>query len=119
MRMHGIIASLVFSGFTTVYSFAAGPAAEPRSKLASYDWSVSSSRNLATNPPSQNLVESFVRSLEISSSGYSAIGGEGGGYVCSFLFADLRHDGFLSLIYGLGVTDRPSSMDVEIVDKTS
>src|SRR5207248_9684888 len=55
--------------------------------------------------------------LDISRRGYSSIGEPGGVYVCSFGFADLCHDGFLSLIAGIGVVDRPSCMGIKIVDR--
>jgi hypothetical protein len=45
-------------------------------------------------------------------------GEKGGTYVCSFSFADLRHDGFLSLVAGIGVRNRPSCAEVVIIDRT-
>ncbi len=88
-----------------------------RSRLASYDWLTTSSRNLATDPPAKKVVEEFVRLFEISVRGESYLGD--GEDVCSFCFADLRHDGVLSLVYGIGVTNRPSCRDVYIIYRTS
>ncbi len=44
---------------------------------------------------------------------------EHAGYVCSFRFVDLRHNGSLSLVAGIGVPERPSCRDVFIIDKTT
>jgi hypothetical protein len=43
---------------------------------------------------------------------------EAGVYVCSFRFADLRHDGLLSLAFSTGISDRPSCRGMSIIDKT-
>ncbi|MBF6559367.1 MAG: hypothetical protein IVW56_03670 [Candidatus Binataceae bacterium] len=89
----------------------------PRSRLASSDWSSTAPRNLASNPPAKSVVEGFIRSLQIAKSGFSAIE-PGGVYVCSFQFADLRRQGFLSLVAGLGIVDRPSCAGIVIIDGT-
>jgi hypothetical protein len=89
----------------------------PRSELAASNWSVNASPNLAHNPPSKRVVEAFVGSIEIAVWGESYIGE--GEEICSFRFADLRHSGFVSLVYGKGVTDRPSCRDVYIIDRTA
>jgi len=76
--------------------------------------------NLVRNPPPKRVIEAFVRSIQISVWGQSFVGdGEGGDEVCSYHFADLRHDGFLSLVCGLGVSGRPSCRDVYIIDRTA
>jgi hypothetical protein len=38
--------------------------------------------------------------------------------MCSFQFADLRRQGFLSLVAGLGIADRPSCGGIVIIDAT-
>ena len=86
------------------------------SSLASYDWSAKASPNLVSNPPPQTVVESFLSSVQISVWGDSDLGS--GESVCSFRFADLRHDGFLSLVAGIGVTER-SCGNIYIIDKTA
>lgn len=69
-----------------------------------------------SNPPPQAIVESFLSSVQTSVWGDSDLGS--GESVCSFRFADLRHDGFLSLVAGIGVTERSCS-NIYIVDKTA
>lgn len=107
--------SIVFSGFA-VTAYASSKVAH--SKLGSYDWSVDASPNLANKPPSRKIVEDFIDSLQPADSGDVALEKEAGVYVCSFRFADLRHDGSLSLVFGIGIKDRPSCRAVGIVDKT-
>jgi hypothetical protein len=87
-----------------------------RTTLSKADWSVKASRNLAKDPPSLATVEQFVRAMEVSVNGESCLPE----YcrICDFAFADLRRDGTLSLVYGLGVNNRPCS-DVTIIDRTS
>ena len=82
------------------------------------DWSASASNNLADKPPSKKDVERFVAAVENAVTGDSILGVEGGTYICSFRFADLRHGGVLSLAVGIGVVDRPSCRDLQIIDKT-
>jgi len=88
--------------------------------LASYDWSVdwsvSASPNLAKNPPPQKIVEDFFSSFQDPEDAAEAE--EAGAYVCSFQFADLRRDGSLSLVAGMGIKDRPSCRGMTIVDRT-
>ncbi len=118
MRVVAIVSLLsVFCGWVPFCVHAAGPAV-PNSTLTAHDWSVNASPNLAGNPPNVKLVERFIASIENSVGEYSILGEEGGEYVCSFRFADLRRDGFLSLVAGIGVVDRPSCRGVEIIDKT-
>ncbi len=96
---------------------AASPDPISQSKLASYDWSVKASPNLAVKPPPEELVESFLNAVDVS------LGGEGGfgddEYICSFSFADMRHNGYLSLIAGLGSTGRAICHELYVIDKTS
>jgi hypothetical protein len=93
----------------------AGSLRAGHSALASYDWSVSASPGLAKNSPPQELVEDFLRSFQTTDD--AALAKEAGVYVCSFQFADLRHDGFLSLVAGVGIKDRPSCRAVTIIDR--
>jgi hypothetical protein len=44
---------------------------------------------------------------------------EHAGYVCSFAFKDLRHDGYLSLVAGVGTPGRPSCRGLYVVDKST
>jgi hypothetical protein len=88
-------------------------------KLASDNWSVNASPNLGKNPPAKKKVEKFVAFMEDSVSGDSILGVEGGTYICSFRFADFRHDGSFSLFAGIGVVDRPSCGEFEVIDKTA
>jgi hypothetical protein len=119
MRLIVVISLLLgCSASVPLRAFAAGPASS-RSKLASYDWSVHASQNLSKNPLSQKEIETFVASIENSVSGDSSLGVEGGTYICSFRFADFRGDGFFSLFAGIGVVDRPSCGDLEVIDKTT
>lgn len=60
------------------------------------------------HPPSKKTVEAFVRAIENSALGESYIGE--GTEIC---------DGFLSLVYGEGVTNRLSCRDVYIIDRTA
>ena len=101
---------------------AAAPAAHATSSvrghpaLASYDWSVSASPNLAKKPPPQKVVEDFLSSFKDPDD--AALDKEAGVYICSFQFADLRHNGFLSLVAGIGTKDRPSCTGITIIDRT-
>ena len=87
-------------------------------KLAVMDWSASAANNLVARPPSKKDVERFVAAVENAVTGDSILGVEGGTYICSFRFADLHHAGVLSLAVGLGVIDRPSCRDIEVIDNT-
>jgi hypothetical protein len=89
------------------------------SKLALYDWSVKATPNLATNPPSIKIVEGFLNALQLSLGGEADFGDNGNEYVCSFTFADLRSNGYLSLIAGIGITGRGMCRGVYIIDKTA
>lgn len=103
---------------------AAIPADTLDSKLASDDWSVGASPNLASVPPSMKVLVKFLNALETAVGEDGDIGNsdsddEHSGYVCSFRFVDLRHNGSLSLVAGIGVPQRPSCRDVFIIDKTA
>jgi len=70
------------------------------------------------------ILVNFLNSVDTSTGGDGDIGEidsdpEHAEYVCSFRFADLRRNGSLSLVAGLGVPNRPSCRDVYIIDKTS
>src|SRR5438105_1584542 len=80
MRTAAVIASLIICcGIAPPSGQAARLIPPPRAKLASYDWSVKASPNLARNPPSKRIVEAFVRSIEVSVYGLSSIGDREGG----------------------------------------
>jgi hypothetical protein len=118
MRMGEVVALLM--GFCALAMTSAvradGTISPSQTKLSKADWSVKASRNLAKDPPSLDTVEQFVRAMEISVNGESCLPKYC--YICDFAFADLRRDGTLSLVYGLGVNTRPCS-DVAIIDETS
>jgi sugar lactone lactonase YvrE len=92
--------------------------------LAFYDWSVTASPNLAANAPSREAVERFMVSIETSTDGLLLI--DGTEKLRSYKFADLRHNGFLSLVaqtshYGTASCSDFSNAgfcSVYIVDKT-
>ena|ERR1700691_1703101 len=88
------------------------------SKLASYDWSVKASPNLAVRPPPQKDVESFLNRLQLSLGGDAEFVDNGNERVCSYTFANLRRNGLLSLIAGFGITDTGMCRGVYIIDKT-
>jgi hypothetical protein len=96
----------------SLHALAAGPTSAGSSKLASSDWSVKASPNLASNPPHKKIVNSFLRSIMDS---YKELDG----VVCSLRFADLRHDGNLSLVAGTDTSGRMLCSEVYIVDKTA
>jgi len=87
-------------------------------KLAVIDWSATAANNLAAKPPQKKDVERFVAAVENAVTGDSILGVEGGTYICSFRFADLHHAGVLSLAVGIGVVDRPSCGEIEVIDRT-
>ncbi len=97
--------------------YAAGARDVNPQNLASYNWSVKASPNLATKSPSLNVIERFARSIERSALGESSLGESGGTEVCSFRFANLRNDGIFSLVVGIGVTQRPGCPNVDIIEK--
>ena len=85
----------------------AGTEAVKPPALASYDWSAKSVPNLASNPPSADLVGAFVN---------GAAGNELG-HVCNFRFADLRQTGNLSLIVTIDAGGRAGCNATYIFDK--
>ncbi len=112
---------IVIVWFCFALGAASSVAAEsPRlaSKLASLDWSVKASPNLSSHPPSPKELVRFVASIENGVTGDTLLGVEGGTYICSFGFADFRQSGNLSLIVGIGVVNRPSCRQIEVIDKT-
>jgi sugar lactone lactonase YvrE len=106
---------------------AIGPASltpPPPQALAFYDWSVTASPNLAADAPSREVVERAMASIKISTTTLEIIGGT---YkLRSYKFADLRHNGFLSMLAQTGPDWTPSCSDshsggfcsVYIIDKT-
>jgi len=117
MRAPALVLFLVVVFGVPLVSYAGSPASRP--KLWSYDWSSKASPNLAQRQFSTKEIERFVIFLD-KSMGHEddLLGDPGGVYVCSFGFADLRHDGVLSLAVGFGVVDRPSCNTVTIIDRT-
>jgi len=109
-----IMIMLVFCGMTSL-ACASQVNVRP-SRLGSSDWSVKASPNLGQNPPPRKAVEDFMFSFQSPSD--AELSKEAGVYVCSFRFADLRHDGFLSLAFSTGISDRPSCRGMSIIDKT-
>ena len=78
------LVSFLFSTSARAQTKAAKPPA-----LASADWSVKSTHSLASNPPSADVVQTFVN---------AAFGSDYAPSVCAFRFVDLRHSGNLSLV---------------------
>jgi len=98
----------------------------PPQSLAAYDWSVAASPNLADKPPPIEVVERFMLSVQTTATSTSSSFGAGPGKLSSYKFADLRHDGFLSLVAATDMGGKVSCSDshnggfcsVYIVDKT-
>ena len=105
---------LAFCGMTSL-AYASQVDVRP-SRLGSSDWSVKASPNLGQNPPTRRAVEDFMFSFQSLSD--AQLSKEAGVSVCSFRFADLRHDGLLSLAFSTGISDRPSCRGMSIIDKT-
>lgn len=97
---------------------------QPPQALAFYDWSVTASRNLAADAPPREVVERFMVSIETSTTRLILTAGTE--KLRSYKFADLRHDGFLSLVAQTGPAQMASCSDfpnggfcsVYIIDKT-
>lgn len=106
---------LAFVGMTSLAY--ASQVALRQSKLGSSNWSLDASPNLAKNSPPGKAVEDFIFSFQSPSE--AELSKEAGVYVCSFRFADLRHNGLLSLVFTPGIIDRPSCRGLSILDKTS
>jgi len=86
-------------------------AASPPADLASANWSVNASHNLADHPPSRDQVWKFMNDVRIETSGSK---------LCSFRFVDLRHSDELSLVavYG-GNNTGPDCNNLAVIDKNS
>ncbi len=80
--------------------------------LGKADWSVKASPNLEKYPPSEKTVEQFVRSQLARTEDDSVVVD-----LCSFKFADLRHNGTLSLVAGVDHSGRGLCGSVLILDK--
>jgi hypothetical protein len=76
--------------------------------LASADWSVNAPHNLAKYPPSRKAVEELLDLGDTTASSPS---------LCSFIFADLRHTGTLSLVAASDSSGRGFCNDIDIVDR--
>jgi hypothetical protein len=76
--------------------------------LSKANWSVSTANNLATNPPSNNEILTFIEKLRGLEGAYLQL--------CSAQFADLRHSGNLSLVASWS---DGRFCDVEIFDKSA
>jgi hypothetical protein len=82
-----------------------------RTELGKADWSVKASPNLAKHPPAEKAVEQFVRSQVARSEDDSVMVD-----LCSFKFADLRHNGNLSLVAGVDYRGRGLCASILIID---
>jgi hypothetical protein len=91
----------------------ANAASAPPSNLSSADWSVKASPNLAAKPPPASVVDRFIKTQENLAMGYDDFLLR----VCSFHFADLRHDGSLSLVAGTDSSGRGLCRQVDVLDK--
>jgi hypothetical protein len=98
------ILAIVFLGLSCL--FGATALAEPPN-VASMDWSVKASHNLAAEPPSDDAIVAFLAKLEGIPPNF---------VICSARFADLRHAADLSLVVS---TADGRFCDLNIVDKTS
>jgi hypothetical protein len=78
--------------------------------LASYDWSVKSAHNLASNPPPDDLVWAF---LNASTGTDPRVG-----HLCNFRFANLRGTANLSLIVSIDGGGTGGCNEMAIFDKT-
>ena len=101
--------------FSPLSALAAGSTSAARPRLASSDWSVKASPNLATKPPPASVVDAFIQNQENLANGYE----NDLLRVCSFHFADLRHDGSLSLVAGTDGSGRGLCRQVDVLDKTA
>jgi len=101
--------------FSPLSALAAGSTSAARSGLASYKWSLKASPNLATKPPPASVVDAFIQNQENLANGYE----NDLLRVCSFHFADLRHDGTLSLVAGTDSSGRGLCRQVDVLDKTA
>jgi hypothetical protein len=110
---------LLIWGPVSPYAVNGGKSGHQAPALASYDWSATAPRNLARNPPPTKFVDGLLSSFAISESGDPSLGEGDQTYVCSFKFADLRHNGTLSLVAGIGIAGRGSCTGVSIMDKTT
>jgi hypothetical protein len=95
------------------YALAASSIPTPPLNLASSDWSVKASPNLVTKPPPASVVDTFIKTQENLAIGYADVLLR----VCSFHFADLRHDGSLSLVAGTDSSGRGLCRQVDVLDK--
>ena len=107
---------LVLFGFLPPPGLAYASSGVRSSSLWRYDWSTKTSPNLAERRLSGKDIATFVTGLRnaLDDSEDSAAS-----EICSFDFADLRHNGTFSLIIGFGVPGRPSCNAVSIVDRTA
>jgi hypothetical protein len=94
---------------SALISVMASKAIAAPSTLASADWSVKAPRNLAKYSPSRKAVEELLDLGDTTASSPS---------LCSFIFADLRHTGTLSLVAASDSSGRRFCNDIDIVDRT-
>jgi hypothetical protein len=80
----------------------------PTPALPSYNWAVKASPNLATHPPPVEAVRDFMEQTS----------GSSGVPVCSFRFADLRHEENLTLLLTLWDGGHGGCGSLYIVDRT-
>ncbi|HTT74684.1 MAG TPA: HEAT repeat domain-containing protein, partial [Candidatus Binataceae bacterium] len=81
-----------------------------RDDLASYNWSIHASPNLADDPPPDSVVLNFLHSVVDGLDGADED-------LCSFRFVDLKRNGVLSLVLGADVSGRGLCRQFYIVDK--
>jgi hypothetical protein len=120
MRLRSAAATLFAASFIFVLSLGA-QAAAATPDLGSRDWSVSAKPNLATKPPSEEVVQSFITKRYFDRS----FGDEPSGEellaqalaVDSFAFADLHQSGTLSLVVSMEPTGPAECGEILIVDK--
>jgi hypothetical protein len=102
----GLICALVFAGLALPIVTEAAGSDEDLSKA---DWSVNAPHDLAHNPPSKDAVSRLI-GLQPDNPSM--------GKVCNFHFADLRHQGTLSLVVSNDGGGESDCNDVDIYDKT-
>ena len=84
----------------------------PQQGLAAMDWSVKAPHDLAHNPPSEKAVRSFIGNMTNSVGSIT-------NQVCNVQFADLKHNGTLSLVLGDDGGGTADCNYTEIFDKNA
>ena len=110
--IHGPLTSLAHPEGIAIGPANLTPASSPM--LATYDWSVNASPNLAAKPPPREVLERFMLAIETSTTSTLLPGGRPQ-KLRSYQFADLRHDGFMSLV-GATALDGTSSCGAILIN---